>query len=208
MFGARGISTVDITVYGPRGELHSGHYGNWAPNPAMMLVQLLASMKDAHGRVLVDGFYNGIEPLSQIEKEAIAEAPDVDSELMREFWLGSTENAPGKLAGLIMLPSLNIRGLASSRIGSQASNVIPATASATIDMRIVKVVAICLGTIIALVLLVIFIRNTAITIIDHYNQQQTAKVDGAALQRLRQQQSRNSRVQEWQGRETNKQVPH
>ncbi|OLD71234.1 MAG: peptidase M20, partial [Ignavibacteria bacterium 13_1_40CM_2_61_4] len=138
VFGARGISTVAITVYGPRGELHSGHYGNWAPNPAMMLVQLLASMKDAHGRVLVDGFYNGIEPLSQIEKEAIAEAPDVDSELMREFWLGSTENAPGKLAELIMLPSLNIRGLASSRIGSQASNVIPATASATIDMRIVK----------------------------------------------------------------------
>ena len=65
VFGARGISTVDITVYGPRGELHSGHYGNWAPNPAMMLVQLLASMKDASGRVLVDHFYDGIEPLSE-----------------------------------------------------------------------------------------------------------------------------------------------
>ncbi len=89
-FGARGISTVDITVYGPRGELHSGHYGNWAPNPAMMLVQLLASMKDAGGRVLVDHFYDGIEPLSETEKRAVAEAPDVDADLMREFWLGST----------------------------------------------------------------------------------------------------------------------
>jgi acetylornithine deacetylase/succinyl-diaminopimelate desuccinylase-like protein len=137
-FGARGISTVDITVYGPRGELHSGHYGNWAPNPAMMLVQLLASMKDAGGRVLVDHFYDGIEPLSETEKRAVAEAPDVDADLMREFWLGSTENAPMKLAELITLPSLNIRGMASSRVGNQASNVIPATATVTIDMRLVK----------------------------------------------------------------------
>jgi acetylornithine deacetylase/succinyl-diaminopimelate desuccinylase-like protein len=137
-FGARGISTVDITVYGPRGELHSGHYGNWAPNPAMLLVQLLASMKDAGGRVLVEHFYDGIEPLSETEKRAVAEAPDVDADLMREFWLGSTENAPMKLAELITLPSLNIRGMASSRVGNQASNVIPATATATIDMRLVK----------------------------------------------------------------------
>ncbi len=137
-FGARGISTVHITVYGPRGELHSGHYGNWAPNPAMMLVQLLASMKDPGGRVLIDHFYDGIEPLSETEKRAVAEAPDVDAELMQEFWLGSTENSPKKLAELITLPSLNIRGMASSRIGNQASNVIPATAAATIDMRLVK----------------------------------------------------------------------
>jgi acetylornithine deacetylase/succinyl-diaminopimelate desuccinylase-like protein len=46
-FGARGVTGVDLTVYGPRRELHSGHYGNWAPNPAMMLARLLGSMKDA-----------------------------------------------------------------------------------------------------------------------------------------------------------------
>jgi acetylornithine deacetylase/succinyl-diaminopimelate desuccinylase-like protein len=137
-FGDRGISIVDVTVYGPRGELHSGHYGNWAPNPAMMLARLLASMKDDNGRVLVDHFYDGIEPLSETEKRAVAEAPDVDADLMREFWLGSTENAPKKLAELITLPSLNIRGMASSRVGTQASNVIPASATATIDMRLVK----------------------------------------------------------------------
>ena len=104
----------------------------------MMLVQLLASMKDAGGRVLVDHFYDGIEPLSETEKRAVAKAPDVDADLMREFWLGSTENAPMKLAELITLPSLNIRGMASSRVGNQASNVIPATATVTIDMRLVK----------------------------------------------------------------------
>jgi acetylornithine deacetylase/succinyl-diaminopimelate desuccinylase-like protein len=138
VFGARGNSVVDITVYGARIELHSGHYGNWAPNPAMMLAKLLASMKDDSGRVLIDHFYDGIEPLSETEKMAIAETPVVDEELMREFWLGSTENAPKHLAELIMLPSLNIRGMSSSRTGLQASNVIPSSATATIDMRLVK----------------------------------------------------------------------
>lgn len=70
IFGARGITAVDITVYGPRAELHSGHYGNWAPNPALMLARLLVSMKDDNGRVLVDHFYDGIEPLGEVEKRA------------------------------------------------------------------------------------------------------------------------------------------
>jgi acetylornithine deacetylase/succinyl-diaminopimelate desuccinylase-like protein len=138
VFGARGVTTVDITVYGPRAELHSGHYGNWAPNPAMELARLLASMKDENGHVLVDRFYDGIEPLSETEKRAVAESPNVDPELMNEFWLGSTEGDGKKLAELITQPSLNIRGMASSRIGAQASNVIPSSATATIDMRLVK----------------------------------------------------------------------
>ena len=137
-FGGRGVVQLDITVLGPRGELHSGHYGNWAPNPALLLAKLLASMKDDNGRVLVEHFYDDVEPLSAIEKRAVAEAPDMDTEFMREFWLGATENAPKKLAELITLPSLNIRGMASSRVGNQASNVIPASATATMDIRLVK----------------------------------------------------------------------
>ncbi|PWT98569.1 MAG: peptidase M20 [Terriglobia bacterium] len=137
-FGARTVVQVDITVYGPNHELHSGHYGNWAPNPALMLAKLLASMKDDNGRVLVDHFYDGIEPLSATEKRAITEAPDIDQALMQEFGLGSTDGAPQKLTELITLPSLNIRGMASSRTGAQASNVIPSTATATLDIRLVK----------------------------------------------------------------------
>ena len=137
-FGARTVVQLNITVYGPANELHSGHYGNWAPNPALLLAKLLASMKDDNGRVLVDHFYDGIEPLSDTEKRALAEAPDIDQALMQEFRLGSTEGAPKKLTELITLPSLNIRGMASSRIGAQASNVIPATATATLDIRLVK----------------------------------------------------------------------
>ena len=136
VFGARGDTGLDITLYGPRVELHSGHYGYWAPNPAMMLAQLLASMKNAQGRVVIDHFYDGITPLTPLEKRAIAEAPAIDTDLMREFWLGSTEGS-AKLNELITQPALNVRGMASSRVAGQASNVIPATATASLDIRLV-----------------------------------------------------------------------
>jgi acetylornithine deacetylase/succinyl-diaminopimelate desuccinylase-like protein len=138
VFGARGITSLDITIYGPKRELHSGHYGNWAPNPAMMLARLLASMKDDDGRVTIDRFYDGIEPLSETERRAVAEAPDVDRDLMRELWLGRTEGGGKKLVELLNVPSLNVRGMSAARTGTQASNVIPATATATIDIRLVK----------------------------------------------------------------------
>jgi acetylornithine deacetylase/succinyl-diaminopimelate desuccinylase-like protein len=138
VFGARGITSLDITIYGPKRELHSGHYGNWAPNPAMMLARLLASMKDDDGRVTIDHFYDGIQPLSETERRAVAEAPDVDRDLMRELWLGRTEGGGQKLVELLNLPSLNIRGMSAARTGAQASNVIPASATASIDIRLVK----------------------------------------------------------------------
>jgi acetylornithine deacetylase/succinyl-diaminopimelate desuccinylase-like protein len=137
-FGARDGVRLDLTVYGARNELHSGHYGNWAPNPAMLLARLLASMKDDSGRVLVEGFYDGIEPLGELERRAIAAAPDIDADLMRDLQVGATEGAPLKLAELITRPSLNVRGMASSRVGAQASNIIPSTATASVDIRLVK----------------------------------------------------------------------
>jgi acetylornithine deacetylase/succinyl-diaminopimelate desuccinylase-like protein len=138
VFGARGVTNIEIALYGPSHELHSGHYGNWAPNPAMGLARLLASMKDDDGRVLIDHFYDGIEPLTDTEKRAIAEAPEIDAELMRELALGRTEGGGRKLVELINLPSLNVRGMASARTGDKASNVVPSTAIADIDIRLVK----------------------------------------------------------------------
>jgi acetylornithine deacetylase/succinyl-diaminopimelate desuccinylase-like protein len=137
-FGARGIVTASLTVYGARRELHSGHYGNWSPNPAMMLSRLLASMKNEDGKVLIEGFYDGVEPLTQLEKDAIAEMPAFDEQLKNELWLGSTEGGGRKLAELITLPSLNVRGMSSARTGDAATNVVPSTATAAIDIRLVK----------------------------------------------------------------------
>jgi acetylornithine deacetylase/succinyl-diaminopimelate desuccinylase-like protein len=137
-FGARGVTGLEITVYGPRRELHSGHYGNWAPNPALLLAKLLASMKDDKGRVLIKGYYDGIEPLSETERRAFAEAPDNDALLRRELGLGWTEGAGKKLSELLNLPSLNIRGFLSSSVGATARNVVPSTAIASLDIRLVK----------------------------------------------------------------------
>jgi acetylornithine deacetylase/succinyl-diaminopimelate desuccinylase-like protein len=95
-------------------------------------------MKDDDGRVTIPNFYDGVEPLTDVEKAAIAEAPDVDDDLRKELWLGRTEGAGKKLVELINLPSLNIRGMSSARTGAGASNVIPSTATATIDIRLVK----------------------------------------------------------------------
>jgi acetylornithine deacetylase/succinyl-diaminopimelate desuccinylase-like protein len=137
-FGARGVTGMEITVYGPRRELHSGHYGNWAPNPAMMLAKLLASMKDDDGRVLIKGFYDGVEALTETEKRAAASAPDNDAALRSELGIAWTEGAGKRLVELINLPSLNIRGFLSSSVGATARNVIPSTATASIDIRLVK----------------------------------------------------------------------
>jgi acetylornithine deacetylase/succinyl-diaminopimelate desuccinylase-like protein len=137
-FGVRGIISVELTVYGANRELHSGHYGNWAPNPAMRLSQLLASMKDEDGRVRIKGFYDRVEPLGPIEQKAIAEVPDSDAELMRSLGFAQAEGGGKKLIELIHLPSLNIRGLQSAAVGDNARNVVPAKASAAIDIRLVK----------------------------------------------------------------------
>jgi len=137
VFGARGDTHLAITLYGPHRGLHSGHYGNWAPNPAMMLAQLLAGMKDENGHVLIPHFYDGIAPLSPNEKAALARAPVNDPMLMDAFWLGRTDNAPAHLLTLINEPSLNINGISSGQTGAHAANVIPPTATADIDLRLV-----------------------------------------------------------------------
>src|SRR5437763_1776717 len=137
-FGARGIVSATITLYGANRALHSGHYGNWSPNPAMRLAKLLASMKDDNGRVLIAGFYDDVVPLGAAEKRALAEMPATDAELMRELGLASTEGAGRSLAELINEPSLNVDGLRSEDVGRNARTVIPAEATATVDMRLVK----------------------------------------------------------------------
>ena len=137
VFGARGDAHVEITVYGPHHGLHSGHYGNWAPNPAMMLAQLLAGMKDENGHVLIPHFYDGIAPLSTMEKDALAHAPVNDKMLMDSFWLGHTDGEGQHLLQLINQPSLNINGLSSAQTGAHAANVIPPTATADLDLRLV-----------------------------------------------------------------------
>ena len=138
VFGARGDVNVDLTVYGAKRPLHSGHYGNWAPNPAFLLARLLASMKDDDGRVTIDGWYSDVQPLGDAERKAINEAPQYDNELKTQLGLRRTEGAGKSLMELINIPSLNINGFSSGDVGALARNIIPTTASAVLDLRLVK----------------------------------------------------------------------
>ncbi len=138
VFGVRGYTGLDITVYGSTRYLHSGHYGNWAPNPAHLLARLLASMKDDQGKVLVEGFYADTAPIGEAERAAMAALPDFDDDLRRELGLAVTEADNALLAERLLIPSLNIRGLESAAVGPEARNVIPTEATASIDIRLAK----------------------------------------------------------------------
>jgi acetylornithine deacetylase/succinyl-diaminopimelate desuccinylase-like protein len=137
VFGVRGVTGFEVTVYGPNKPLHSGHYGNWAPVPGQMLSSLVASMKDENGNVIIEGFYDDVAPLSAYEIEAMANIPEVDTQLKRELGLNDTEGSES-LHERLLYPSLTIKGLNSGNVGSRARNVIPSYATAAIGMRMVK----------------------------------------------------------------------
>jgi len=118
--------------------LHSGHYGNWAPVPGQMLARLLTSMKSEDGTVLIKGFYDTVDPLSDFETEMIANVPNIDQMLKEELGLVVTEGNGQPINERLLLPSLTIRGLSSGNVGSKSRNVIPSTATASLGMRLVK----------------------------------------------------------------------
>jgi acetylornithine deacetylase/succinyl-diaminopimelate desuccinylase-like protein len=138
LFGARGVTGLEVTLYGANRPLHSGHYGNWAPVPGAMLASLVASMKDENGRVLIEEFYSTVEPLGDEERAALAKLPDVDDELRAELGLMTTEGSGALLAERLLLPSLTVRGLSSGNTGALSRNIIPPTATATLGIRLVK----------------------------------------------------------------------
>ena len=136
-FGARGTTDLELTTYGPAKGLHDGHYGNWVPNPAAALAQLISSMRDEHGRVLIDGFYENVQPPSAAERDALAAIPDIERELQQTFQVGRTEGSGKPLNELLMMPALNVRGLEAGQVREKAANVIPTHAHASIDFRLV-----------------------------------------------------------------------
>lgn len=137
-FGSRGLTGMQLTVYGPSRALHSGHYGNWAPVPGQMLARLLTSMKAEDGTVLIDGFYDSTQPLSDFELEQMQQAPNIDAQMKQELGLAFTEGQGESLNERLMWPSLTIRGLASGSVGAKTRNVIPKTAVAELGFRLAK----------------------------------------------------------------------
>ena len=138
VYGARGIATVDLTVFGPKSGVHSGNYGNWMPNPAMRLATLLASMKDDDGRVTIAGYYDAVVPLTPAERAMLDAVPEDTGRMLKTFGVAAPEKAFPKLQDAMQMPTLNIRGLASSFVGANARTIVPDRATAAIDIRLVK----------------------------------------------------------------------
>jgi acetylornithine deacetylase/succinyl-diaminopimelate desuccinylase-like protein len=138
VYGARGIATVDLTVFGPKSGVHSGNYGNWMPNPAMRLATLLASMKDDEGRVRIEGYYDTVTPPTAEERAMLDAVPDDSAKMLAAFGVAAPEKAFPKLQDAMQMPTLNIRGLASSFVGPGARTIVPDRATAALDIRLVK----------------------------------------------------------------------
>ncbi len=134
VFGNRGITQATLTVFGPRGALHSGHFGNYVPNPALRLAGLLASMKDDSGRVTIAGYYDGVS-LTPEDRKALAEVGDDEAALLKRAGIARAERVGGNYQESLQYPSLNVRGMAAGGVAAQATNVVPAEAVAELDLR-------------------------------------------------------------------------
>lgn len=136
VYGVRGADGFDLTVYGPNRPLHSGHYGNWAPNPIMLLTELITSMRAPSGDILVDGFSDQVRPLTAAEEAAIAASPPMDAYLTNEFGIGAPETSD-RVERAITRPAINLRGISGGDVGAMTHNVISPSATASIGLRLV-----------------------------------------------------------------------
>jgi acetylornithine deacetylase/succinyl-diaminopimelate desuccinylase-like protein len=136
VFGSRGVQPVQITVFGPNRPLHSGHYGNWAPNPIVELAQLISRLRTTDAEITIPHFYDPVRPLTATEQAALKNVPNIDEQLKRELALGRTEGH-GAVSERIMQPSLNLDRIEGGGSGPNAANAIPSSATAHIDFRLV-----------------------------------------------------------------------
>lgn len=136
VYGVRGSYGFNLTVYGPNRPLHSGHYGNWAPNPIMLLTDLINSMRAPDGEILIKGYSDQVVPLSAGELAAISSSPQMDELLATDLGIGMPETQD-RLELAITRPAMNLRGISGGDVGAQARNVIQPSAEASIGLRLV-----------------------------------------------------------------------
>lgn len=136
VYGCRGITSMSVTTFGPLSPQHSGHFGNYAPNPGFRLFHLLGSMKDENGKVLINGYYDGIE-LDEMTQEVLRSVPDDIASLHDRLAIHSPEAVGAFYQESLQYPSLNIRGIASGWVGEKARTIVPEKATAEIDLRLV-----------------------------------------------------------------------
>ncbi len=135
-FGCRGIATCSITVYGAKLPQHSGHYGNYSPNPVFMMSHLLASMKNEAGRVTIDGYYNDIN-LTAETRSLLAQVPDNEEDIKAGLGIHQPDEVGKGYQEALQYPSLNVRHIETSWKGPGLKTIIPEWVTAHIDVRLV-----------------------------------------------------------------------
>lgn len=138
-FGVRGVISFELRARGANRDLHSGNYGGVAPNPLWTLVHLLGTMKNDRGQITIDGFYDNVEPLSPLERDALDRLPLDEAEIRRGLGL-SHFDAPLErpyFERLAAWPTLTINGLHGGYSGPGSKTVLPHEAVAKCDIRLV-----------------------------------------------------------------------
>jgi acetylornithine deacetylase/succinyl-diaminopimelate desuccinylase-like protein len=133
-YGARGGTGLTVTVYTAKSAMHSGNYGNFLPDANVRLTQLIASMFDANGKVIVDGFYDDVLPFPAAAVKMMQEVPDDSESIRRLYGLGSTDGAASSLQEGLNLPACSVHTMRGGEVGG----VIAASATAEIALRLVK----------------------------------------------------------------------
>ncbi len=137
--GLRGMTYVEIEVWGPNSDLHSGAYGGIVHNPVQALAEIVARLHNPDGSIAVPGFYDTVRELSQAERDALAEMPFSLERLKAETGLSVEWGEPGYAMHerLGIRPTLEINGIIGGWTGEGAKTVLPARALAKVSCRLV-----------------------------------------------------------------------
>jgi len=138
-YSLRGLAYFQIDLRGTKSDLHSGVFGGAVANPAMVLAQILAQMKERGGRIKIPGFYDDVRPLSEAERAAWRQLPFNEKKYRKD--LGAPKLAGERefsvLERVWARPTFEVNGLLSGFTGDGAKTVIPAVAMAKVSMRLV-----------------------------------------------------------------------
>ncbi|MEM8911998.1 MAG: dipeptidase [Planctomycetota bacterium] len=137
--GLRGIATYELRVDGPSHDLHSGSFGGAIANPAIGLCHLLSSLVDRDGRIAIDGFYDDVQPIPEVERASWYSLASDDAAFADSCGASTVFGESGYTSDerRWARPSLDINGLTSGHQGEGVKTVLPATASAKFSFRLV-----------------------------------------------------------------------
>jgi acetylornithine deacetylase/succinyl-diaminopimelate desuccinylase-like protein len=138
-YGLRGLAYYQIDLRGTKSDLHSGSFGGAVANPAMVLAQILAQMKDKSGRIKIAGFYDDVVELTAEERAEFAKLPFNERKYRQELGAPKLFGETGytTLERIWGRPTFEVNGLLAGFTGDGAKTVIPALAMAKVSMRLV-----------------------------------------------------------------------